>query len=691
MNPSKKPGKKSIVKTAVKTMPVEWYNQYPLRKYFPVIIVMLCLLLYGNTFHNDYTEDDSVYTKENSLVRHGFSDVKYLFTKGSMYGFNQSNRSSYRPLMLLSFMTEASLFGMNPHVFQLFTVLYFTLTCLILYFFLQKILEDYNPAVPIAGTLLFIFHPIHTDAVANFKGRDEILTLMFGLLSFYLLLQYVEKKKIGSLIVSIIAFSCSLLCKETSTSYLVIIPLVLYFFTSSSLKETAKLTIPFAAIVLVYLFIRETNFGNVTTDIKITIINNSLMAAKNSMDRYASNFVMLGKYLYMLFIPYPLSWDYSYPQFPIVSWANPGALIALLLYIGMGVLIIRGFKKKSIYSFAMLFYLITLFLTSNLVLVIACSFGERFLFSPSVGFCLAIPVLLAKGVKLNPGEKAGKKIETYYGLIGAILVIYTFIVIPRNADWENNYTLFKSGVKTSPNSTRTHGALAEIYMDSAQKPHISEQAQKYYYGLATHEFKRVAELFNTDPNGYFNLGLCYANEGYPDSARLSYRKALELDPKFYSAANNLGVIYYNSGQYDTAIAYLNIVFKANPADINALMNLGVTYQAKKNYGLAIYYDSLILKNYPNNTVALVNLSGIHNEIGMQYVSNNELDQALAEFTVALRYDSTSTNAIGNIGVVYQKRGKDEKARYYYQWALSKNPNDPVFNRDLQILNARPKK
>jgi len=657
------------------------------RKYlYPVLIVFSCLVLYGNTFNSDYTEDDAIYTKANSLIKQGFSDVKYLFTKGTMYGCDGTNGYNYRPLTLLTFMTETSLFGLNPHVFQRFNVLYFALTCLILFFFLKIVLKKYNPVVPLAATFLFVFHPIHTDAVANFKSQDEILALMFGLLCLYLLLQYDIKQKLKYYYLSIGAFICALLCKETSVTYLVIIPLVFYFFTSVSLKKIARIMIPFAGVIAIYLFIHKLIFGSLTSSDQISIMNNSLMAAKNAMDMYATNFVMLGKYLYMLFVPYPLSWDYSYPQFPIVSWANPYALVSLLAYIIMGVLIIKGIKKKSIYSFAMLFYLVTLFPTCNLVLKIACSFGERFLFSPSVGFCMAIPVLLASGLKLSPGDKTSEKIKTYYGIIGGILVVYAFILIPRNMDWKNDYTLFKSGVITSPNSGRTHGALGSMYMDTAQSSeNPAKRAQ--FYALAAHEFKRVTELFTMDPDGYYNLGVCYYGAGYQDSAIPAYKQTLKISPKYAQAANNLGVIYFNKNQYDTAITYFMASYNADPSNQDALMNIGAAYQNEKKYTLALHYDSLVLRKNPGSRQTLTNLSSLHNGIGMQYFDDKEYDKALKEFSLALNYDSNFVNALGNIGAVYQKEGNIEMAKNYYRKALAKDPNNPVFIQNLQLLSG----
>ena len=154
-------------------------------------------------------------------------------------------------------------------------------------------------------------------------------------------------------------------------------------------------------MVCFILLIRAEVLSRITFNDKIVVMNNALEAAKSTADMYATNFSMLGKYIYMTLIPYPLSWDYSYNQISIVSWSSFYAIFSLLLYLAMGAYILWKIKKKDVYAFAMLFYLITLFLESNLVVKIGSTFAERFLFMPSLGFCLALPLLLTKILKID--------------------------------------------------------------------------------------------------------------------------------------------------------------------------------------------------------------------------------------------------------------------------------------------------
>jgi len=653
--------------------------------FFPVVIFLLCLLLYGNTVYNNYALDDGMVIVNNGFVVKGFSAFKDIFDKASLYSFNHKNSGSYRPLTMLNFMAEVSLFGLNPHISHFFNVLFFAFTVVLLYFFLQKILKNYNRTIIIAATLLFAFHPIHTEVVANIKSRDEILGLLFGLLSFYFIILYRDKKKVGYYLFSLLSFFAALFCKENALTFVAVIPLLLYFFTSLEMKKIGFQALPYAGLAAIYLLIRSHLLEHITFATKISVIQNALVAARNSSETTATSFVLMGKYIYMTIVPYPLSYDYSYNQIPLVSWTSFKTTLSLLVCVFLVGYMFWGARKKSIFSFLIAFFFITLFLSSNLIIHIGATFGERFLYVPSLSFCIVLPILIANAMKLNPVQLAWKKRNYFYVPIMGLLIIYVTIVIPRNTVWKDNYTLFSSGVVTAPNSGLTHSFLGGLFLDSAQ--HAENLATHLpYYSLAEREFKKAIEIYPVYAEWYYNLGVCYLGKGNPDSAILAYKKALQADSTYFLAANNLGVVYLKEAQYDSALSYLFMSYKTD-TDLYALLNIGECYKNKNNYGLAFHFDSLALKKVPNNSLALGCLSILHNTVAIQYVNNNELDEALEEFSLALHCDSNSVGNLENIGAIYQRKGNIEMAKYYFQRALSKDPNNEVFKRNLQALNA----
>jgi len=656
-------------------------------KYFiPAVIFLLCLLLYGNTLWDYYTLDDEIVTFKNEFIIKGFSALKDIFAQGSLYGWNKATYvQQYRPLTLFSFMAEVSMFGLNPHISHLFNILLFAGTVVLLYFFLQRILKNYNQAIIIAATLLFAFHPIHTEDIASIKSRDEILALLFGLTSFYYIMLYQDKKKNSYYFFSLIVFFASLFCKESALTFVAIIPLLLYFFTSLDMKKIASQSLPYIGLAVIYLFIRSRVLQSMTFESQIGIMDNSLMAAKNGADRMATSFVFLGKYIYMTIIPYPLSYDYSYNQIPIVSWGNIKAILSLLVTVALIAFMIWGVRKKSIYSFLIALFFITIFISSNLVVKIASSFAERFLYVPSLSVCIALPILAAKALRLNPLQLTWKNKNKFYIPMACLLIICTVIVIPRNAQWKNNFTLFSSGVVVSLNSARAHRFLEFQYADSAANSKDSAKKLEYY-SLAIRETKRAIEI-NMGADWLYDLGGYYKAEGHGDSAINIYKRVLQLQPNYSVVSNSLGVIYFNEAKYDSAVKYFTMSYNADPNSLEALQNIGASYLFEKNYPQVFHYDSLVLKKDPNNKPTLSNLAVLCNNIGMEYFNTNQLDKALEEFSLSLKYDSNSLYAIGNIGAIYRKMGNIEMARRYYQKGLSKAPQNEIFIKNLQSLNG----
>src|SRR5581483_11829811 len=104
--------------------------------------------------------------------------------------------------------------------------------------------------------------------------------------------------------------------------------------------------------------------------------------------------LVLGKYLKLIFIPYPLSYYYGYSyivpenigQFvPLLSLAAHLALLGVALYF---------IRKKPWLSYSILFYLIAIAVYTNLVAPIPGLMGDRFLLVPSIGFCFFLSFVL---------------------------------------------------------------------------------------------------------------------------------------------------------------------------------------------------------------------------------------------------------------------------------------------------------
>jgi len=132
----------------------------------------------------------------------------------------------------------------KPFIGHLLNIFWYALTGIVLYLLLLKMLNpEKDPDklqawfIVLAASLLFITHPIHTEAVSNIKGRDEIMTLLGALAALYFSFRaYYEQKNIW-LILSGLVFFLGLLAKENAITFLAVAPLAFYFFTKMTVGD----------------------------------------------------------------------------------------------------------------------------------------------------------------------------------------------------------------------------------------------------------------------------------------------------------------------------------------------------------------------------------------------------------------------------------------------------------------------
>ncbi len=134
---------------------------------------------------------------------------------------------------------------------------------------------------------------------------------------------------------------------------------------------------------------------------------------------------------------------------------------------------------------------------------------------------------------------------------------------------------------------------------------------------------RINDQILKDPTNkmqYFYLGIAYDALKDVKNAEISYKKALEIDPKYQDAALNLGTNYLNAGidfynkanllpgskqkeydlgmknanvEFDRAFPYLKLSFDLNPKSESVLQNLKTYYMLKKNQAKVDEMTSLL--------------------------------------------------------------------------------------------------
>jgi hypothetical protein len=358
------------------------------------ILLIFIFILYGNTINNKFSLDDHLVAIDNHVIIKGFKAIPEILT--SRYAANEGEMTyGYRPIVKLTFAVEYGLWGTNPYLSHLINIFLYSALCLLLILILRRILKDFNPFLPFLATLIFAAHPVHTEVVASLKNRDELLALIFSLGSVWFFLKYSELLRKRYIIAGLALFLMAYLSKPTSISFIFLIPLILYF--SSSLKP-GKLILIILGLISVFFIARYVPDLYLPKHFRPKEYYENNIRFEDFWTRVTTGFYILFFYLKKLVWPYPLLYYYGFNMIPIVKFNNPQVIISVIIHVTLFAYAIYKIREKSIYSFIILFYLISSAIFTNVVKPAMGIFAERFLITPSVAFSLFAGILILKTV-----------------------------------------------------------------------------------------------------------------------------------------------------------------------------------------------------------------------------------------------------------------------------------------------------
>jgi len=612
-NPSPSVAQKLQTNVAPTPIANPWYYGFTAQA---LIIGILAILFYGNTYKNEIAFDDNIVIVKNEYVLEGFVGIHDILTQDgydSYYRqFNSANQLSggrYRPLSLVTFAVEQQFFGAIPkekvdsvlqqqmtnqlqgayekkmlremHTRHIFNVLWFALSVIILLYFLRYIVFRDNLPMAFIATLLFTIHPIHTEVVANVKSRDEIMSLLFICLTFIFAFKYKERKKKWLLGTALACYFLAFLSKEYAITLLVLLPLAFYLFNGYTVRKSLLSAIPYGLVAVLYLLIRVQIVQPAVDNASANILNNPYAFAIG-YEKIATEISTCLRYLELLFYPHPLSSDYSYNQIPYNDFSSPVVWLSIAIHLGMVFGFIYFFRKRNVLCFAIAFYLLNLLLVCNILFDIGATMGERLIYHASLGFVMAVAYLLWLGSeRIKPAY--ARKIALV-AFMAIVTVECGFITIARNADWKNNFTLSTSDLKSSPNSVLLNTNVAIALMngsDSEKDPGKKNKDLRRSVAL----FSKAISIYGSYDKAYINRALAYFRLGMLDSVLPDLGIAVRLNPSYPQLPDiyyNLGIAFSINKQYDKADTSWAITLRLNPNYMNAQNALNNLRTARQN-------------------------------------------------------------------------------------------------------------
>jgi Tfp pilus assembly protein PilF len=671
------------------------------KKIYPLLLIVLIgLIAYSNTFDVPFNFDDLEQIKKNpqiqslnnfasSLKDNGFSlnrrFIGYL-TFALNYHFGGLNVAGYHAVNLTIHITNAILVYFL--VILTFKTPYFTpkrqaiagkgkkknrkkdpISNPVRPTKAQKQDYDVQPAIPekkvaliaMFSALLFVSHPIQTQAVTYIVQRFTSLTAFFYLLS---LVFYIKAGLAGQwgrgkedspgakgkmhanlpltmtyYILSLISTVLAMHTKEISFTLPIVIICYEFFFFKTPWKKKLLFLLPIIltlSIIPLSIMDSEKPLGDILSDLS----EKTRVQTKISRGDYLLTQIrVITTYIGLLFFPVNQNLDYDYPIYH--SFFSPSiffSFLFLLALFGSAIFLFYLSRMQIItqeslrthtplplahclISFGILWFFIALSIESSIIPIADVIFEHR-VYLPSVGAFIAITtsIFFLTDKFKSKWEKIERVVIPAFFVIILILSGATFA---RNMVWQDEVTLWEDVIKKSPEKSRGYNDLGYFTLEKG----LIDKAIGY--------FQVALRLRYNNADAHNNLAVASYNKGWIDRAIIHFQIALRLSKlkaDIASAHHNLGIAYSQKGMLDDALRELEAALKIDPNNPEIYNDIGVTYKKKGFIDKAIKYYLDALNLNADYAMAHLNLGGA-------YVLKGLNDKAKEHFTKARRLNT----------------------------------------------------
>jgi len=596
-----------------------------------VFILVLGFAVYINSLSGEFMWDDHELIENNVYLKH-WSNIPRIFTESISAGAGIESRS-YRPLQMLSYMIDYSLYGLKAGGYHLSNILFHLAVALSIYWFTTLLFQ--NRIISLVAGVLFAVHPVHNGVVAYIAGRADSLSMLFMLLCFifYIKEQKYDRFSVRLSILAVVSFFLALLSRE----HAVILPalLLLYHFTFRQKMRFYKF-LPIIAVDVLYIILRISTFRHFLY---------ASYCPTSVVQRLPGFFVALTNYIRLLVIPFNLHMEYGDKLF---HWSYPKAVIGIAIFL---LSLLYAFRKKAadkLVLFSFLWFFISLIPFANVV-YISAYMAEHWLYLPSFGFCLFVGGITEYFYERS---RYGRGLTMIVSIL--LLAFYSHLAVMQSIYWCDPIKFYKRTLRYAPWSPRAYSNLGIKYRELGKNREAIEL------------FKKAVEIKPLEAGGYSNLGFAYYQAGDNDKAIEMYEKALRLDPMHAKTYNNFAIAYESLGEYEKAIRLYRRAIEINPNYAIAYYNLGNTYHDMGEHEKAIEEYRKAVRLNPDHGSTYYNLG-----LSLQYLGDNEA--AATFYKRALRLRPKDAKIYNNLAIVYQRLGRYEDAIKAYKSAITLKP------------------
>jgi serine/threonine protein kinase/tetratricopeptide (TPR) repeat protein len=261
----------------------------------------------------------------------------------------------------------------------------------------------------------------------------------------------------------------------------------------------------------------------------------------------------------------------------------------------------------------------------------------------------------------------------YTGLADSSLSMYRET---KESIWAQKATLAaQQGERLSSNLPEVHLSLGSVYSNTGKNTE------------AVTELKKALELAPNSDEAYRELGLAYSRSGQSDEAISAYQKAVATNAYNWQNHIDLGNAYFYLGDSAKALPEYQKVTEIAPDNPLGYMDIGSVYlrEGKWSESIPEFQKSL----------ALAPRAATYSDLGTAYFFLKNYDEATKNYEKAVEMTPNDEELLGNLGDSYRWSGHSDQAATAYSKAISLafqelqvDPRSASIMGDLGLLYAK---
>lgn len=560
-----------------------------------ILLFIIAISVYSNTFQHEFGLDDHYI---GAALDRSENSIKGVFETYFALG-------DYRPISILSFLIELKVFEtIEPGRSHIINSILYAIICVLIYFFIKNLPIEKSKYYAFLFSLFFVVLPIHSEVVCSLKNRDNILSMLFMMLSLILFFSAHNSKNKGKIytlvkyILSFFLFAVAILSKLDSINFIFIIAITLSIFYKINFKRFAIILLIVGLILSIRAGLVKEAIENSTDSPSISFTENPLVESNNFSERLGLTINTYTIYLKMMVDPNENYFYYGYNTIPLKKATNPQIILYLLILLSLLLVGVYLYKKNKLILYGYLIFGFSLLYAANLLVPVSGIVANRYAFIASLGFSIFAVSLIEFVLdnllsKINQEKIQKFKLSIITIFILLICFIYSTYTYSRNEDWKNMYTLFQADMPRLSNSFEANRIAASNVLHAGLKNEDKEQKnllvkEALQYGL------NAQKLYNKNPYINEKVGLAYQTLGQLEAAKTSYLLNTNLKHDRPLSWEYLGDIYFTKDKnFDSAsIAYLKAIELEPTYDTPYFKFLNANYRSGKKEETYNYFRKL---------------------------------------------------------------------------------------------------